>query len=189
MISISTSHTFRSWVAICHFRRLMAFLSLNLYDTPGLLPRINVLFWGTGDFPVGYARGIHHGTLEIVIQEVLCSIRVSYSAIWSPPLMNVKWHSDRWPIETSQPIRLSTNFMTLIPCLTFIWLCVVSIEYLQRVWHASRKAHHSGHLVPSPFWGRACVPSVETRFLELAMSFLDFSHWFPFGTFSILLVI
>ena len=27
-------------------------LSLNLYDTPGLAPRINVLFWGPGDFPV-----------------------------------------------------------------------------------------------------------------------------------------
>ena len=28
----------------------MACLSLNLYDTPGLAPRMNVLFWGPGDF-------------------------------------------------------------------------------------------------------------------------------------------
>ena len=32
---------------------------------------------------------------------------------------HVKWHSDPWPTVTSQPIRLSTNFMTLIPSLTF----------------------------------------------------------------------
>ena len=44
MISISTSQTFRSWVVIFHHRRPMACLSLNLYDTPGLAPRMNVLF-------------------------------------------------------------------------------------------------------------------------------------------------
>ena len=51
--------------------------------------------------------------LEIVIQEVLWSIRGSYWAIWSNPLTNVKWHSDPWPTVTSLPIRLSTNLMTL----------------------------------------------------------------------------
>ena len=34
----------------------IAFLSLNLYDTPGLAPRMNVLFWGPGDFPVSYSN-------------------------------------------------------------------------------------------------------------------------------------
>ena len=61
------------------------------------------------------------------------------TAIWSLPLTNVKWLSDPWPTVTSQPIRLSTNFMTLIPSLTFTELWVVSIEHLQRVWHASRE--------------------------------------------------
>ena len=56
MISISTSPTFRSWVVIFHHRRPMACLSLNLYDTPGLAPRTNVLFWGPGDFPVSYSN-------------------------------------------------------------------------------------------------------------------------------------
>ena len=36
--------------------------------------------------------------------------------------------------------------------------------------------------------GLACVPIVETRFLELAMFLLDFSARIPLGTFSILLV-
>ena len=40
--------------------------------------------------------------------------------------------------------------------------------------------------VPSPFLGLACAPIVETRFLELAMSFLVFLAWIPLGTFSIL---
>ena len=34
----------------------MEFLSLNLYDTPGLAPRMNVLYWGPGDFPVSYSN-------------------------------------------------------------------------------------------------------------------------------------
>ena len=36
-------------------------------------------------------------------------------------------------------IRLSTNFMTFIPSLTFTELWVVSMEHLQRVWLASRE--------------------------------------------------
>ena len=63
-----------------------------------------------------------------------------YSAIWSLPLTNVKWHCDSWPgTVTSRPIRLSTNFMTLIPSLNFTELRVVSMEHFQRVWHASRE--------------------------------------------------
>ena len=45
----------------------------------------------------------------------------------------------------------------------------------------------SEHLDPSPIVGLACAPIVETRFLELAMSLLDFSPRIPLGTFSILL--
>ena len=47
---------FRSWVVIFHLPRPMAFLSLNLYDTPGLALRMNVLFWGPVDFPVSYSN-------------------------------------------------------------------------------------------------------------------------------------
>ena len=76
---------------------------------------------------------------EFLIQEILWSIRGSCWAIWSNPLTNVKWHSDPWPTVTSLPIRLSTNFMTFIPSLTFTELWVVSMEHLQRVWLASRE--------------------------------------------------
>ena len=50
-------------------------------------------------------------------------------------------------------------------------------------------AYPTGHLVPSPILGLANAPIVETKFLELAMSLLDFSPQIPLGTFSILLEI
>ena len=56
MISISISQTFRTWVVIFHLRRPMACLFLTLYDTPGLAPRMNVLFWGPSYFPVSYSN-------------------------------------------------------------------------------------------------------------------------------------
>ena len=89
---------------------------------------------------------------------------------------------------TSQPIRLSNNFVTLIPSLTFT-------DYEWFPWSICKgygmpagNAYPSRHLVPSPIVGLACSPIVETRFLELAMALLDFSPRIPLGTFSILLL-
>ena len=50
-------------------------------------------------------------------------------------------------------------------------------------------AYPSEHLVPSPFLELSYAPVVETRFLEISMSLLDFSPWIPFGNFSILRLI
>ena len=75
--------------------------------------------------------------------------------------------------------------MTFIPSFTFT-------DYEWFPWNISNgcgmpagNAYPFGHLVPSPFVGLACAPIVETRFLELAMSLLDFSPRIPLGTFSI----
>ena len=104
------------------------------------------------------------GTLEIVIQEVLWSIRGSYSAIRSLPL------------TTSQLIRLSTYFGSLIPSLIFTELRVVSMEPLQRVYMPSGNAYNhmfpSGYLFAPLFWDLLMI--VETSFPELAVSFLDY---------------
>ena len=75
----------------------------------------------------------------------------------------------------------------LWPSLTFTKLWVVSKDHLQRVRHASRE--RLPFLVQSSFLGHACAPIVETRFLELVVSLLDFWLWIPLGTFSILLLI
>ena len=124
---ISTSQTFRSWVVIFHLRRPIALSSLNLYGTPGLATRRNVSFWGTGDLPVSSSN---RDTMWNALNRrsgSLWSIRGSYSTIWSLLLTNVKWHSNPWLAVTSQPIRLSTNLMTLILSLIVTELWVVSM--------------------------------------------------------------
>ena len=88
---------------------------------------------------------------------------------------------------TSQPIRLSTNFMTLIPSLTFTDYEWFPWSICNGCGMPAGNSYPSGHLVPSPILGLANAPIVETKFLELAMSLLDFSPRIPLGTFSILL--
>ena len=56
MISIPSSQTFRFGVVIFHLHQPMAFLYLSLYNTPGLAPHMNVLFWRPDSFPVSYAN-------------------------------------------------------------------------------------------------------------------------------------
>ena len=62
------------------------------------------------------------------------------------------------------------------------------MEHLQRVWHASRERLPFRTPGSVPILGLANAPIVETKFLELAMSLLDFSPRIPLGTFSILLL-
>ena len=123
-----------------------------LYDTPGLAPRTNLLYWGPCDFPVSYSNrdtsrnawNCHSGSF-MVDMGIL-------SAIWSIPLANVKWHSDPWPTVTFQPIRLSTNVMTLIPSLTltdyewFPWSICNGCDM------PAGNAYPSRHLVSYPLW-------------------------------------
>ena len=140
MISISTSKTFRSWVVTFHLRRPMAFYFSSYTIRPGLL--LVWMFYSEDQAAFQYATqsGIPRGTLGIIIQLVLWSIRGSYRAIWSIPHTNVKLHSDPWQVTViSQPIRLSINFMILIPSLTFTELRVVFMQHFQRVWHTSRE--------------------------------------------------
>ena len=112
----------------------MAFLSLSLYDTPGRAPRMNALFWEPGDFPVGYSNrdtswnawNRHSGSLMVNMGILFSNMKSPSHECWSVTV-------------TSQPIRLSTNFMSLIPSLTFTELRVVSMEHLQRMWLANRE--------------------------------------------------
>ena len=87
---------------------------------------------------------------------------------------------------TSQPITFH-QFHDLDTELDLHRLWVVSMEHLQRVWHASRERLPFRTPGSVPILGLANAPIVETKFLELAMSLLDFSTRIPLGTFSILL--
>ena len=174
MISISTSQTFRSWVVIFHLCRPTAFLFQSLYDTPGCADRINVLFWGPGNFPASYSNRDTSCIAGNRHSGILWSIRGSYSATY------VKWHSDPWPVTMiSQSIRLSTKFMTLIPDLTFTELRVVSMEHLQRVWLASRE--RLPFRTPSsalPLWGLAYDPILDQLYRTCSI----FSRLFTLNT-------
>ena len=64
-ISTSISQTFRSWVAIFHFRQPMAFLSYSSYGMPLLAPLMNVLFYGRRDFHLSSSDRDNSGSLMV----------------------------------------------------------------------------------------------------------------------------
>ena len=86
---------------------------------------MNVLFWGPGDFPVSYSnRDTSCGMLEIVIQEVLWSIRWSYSAIWSPLsrlLNDILTVSQQWLPNRSDFLPSSWPWYWGWPLLNYTW--------------------------------------------------------------------
>ena len=177
---------FRSWVVIFHLRQSMAFLYLNFYIKPGLAPRMNILFWGSGDFPVSYfnrdtswnAWNRHSGSFMV-------DTGILFSNMKSP---SQKYYMTFWPLTNSdfttdktfhQFDDLDTE-LDLYPIMSgFHAAFATSVACQQGM------LNPSGHLVSSPFFRLACAPVVETRFRELAMSLLDFSPCIPLGTFSI----
>ena len=115
------------------------------------------------------------------VQEVLWSIRWTYSVILSFPLTNGKWHSYPWPTMTSQPIRIMSGFHGAF---------VTGVAYQQGTFTLPDTCtSKSQNWSRPPILGLACAPIVETRFLEVSMSLLDFSHRIPLVTFSNLLII
>ena len=157
MISISTSQIFCSWKVIFHLRWPMTFLSLRFYDTLGLALGMNVLFWG-----------IPRWTLEVVIQEVLWSIREFYLAIWSLPLTNVKFILTldlRNEFPTDQTFR---QFHNLNIELDFHWIT----SGFYGAFATGVACHHGTLTLPDTWTGR-----VSTRLFTLNTPryFLDFS--------------
>ena len=104
-----------------------------------------------------------------------------YEVSLSRMLNDILTLDQQWLLNRSD---FSTNSMTFIPSLTFTELWVVSMDHLQRVWLANRERLPFRTPGSVRLLRLACAPIVETRFLELAMSLLDFSSWIPLGTFS-----
>ena len=112
------------------------------------------------------------------------------SDTWSCPIWDLQLFScsDHW-----HSIVHYTSFWHLSVIWLFTYFDVITeYRFLEGICNGcgmpTGDAYPSGHLVPSPIVGLACAPIVETRFLELAMSLLDFSPRIPLGTFLILLV-
>ena len=99
-------------------------------------------------------------------------------SIWCRPGSVSKPSQMAYTITASLSSNSKLNHRKLNPCTTSLILFLKWIIFylLNRL----------------KFWifvlGLACAPIVETRFLELAMSLLDFSPRVPLGAFSILLV-
>ena len=152
----------------------------HLFKVPAglmeLAPRMNVLYWGPGDFPVSYtnrdtsqnAWNRHLGSFMVDnYGDLIQQYEVSLSRMLNDILIldqqclpnqsdfpPISWPSYRaWP----SPIMSRLHWGICIGCGV-----------------PAGSACPSGHLVTSPILGLACAPIVETRFLELAMSVLDF---------------
>ena len=112
---------------------------------PGLL--LIWMFYSEGNATL---IGIQQWPLELVIEEVLPSIRGSFQTIWSSPLTNVKYHSDAWSYTMASTIdQTLTKQRPYYSTWPFIEWREVSIEHLRRVKHSDREAHSSGRLAPS----------------------------------------
>ena len=187
MISISTSQTFRSWVVIFHLRQPMTFLSLNLYNTPGLAPRMNVFFLR--------ARRLSSKLRKqgYLVEHLKSSFRKfngrygdliqQYKVSLSRMLNDILILDQQWLPDQSDIPPISWPWDRLWPSPNYEWF---PWSICNRCGMPAGNAYPSGHLVPSPILGLAYAPIVETKFLELAMSLLDFSPRMPLGTFSIL---
>ena len=104
-ISISILQTFRFWVATSHLRPPMAFLSHNLSDTPGLVPLMNVLFWGRCDFPISFSgRDMSRNVWNRLLGSSMVGTG-SHQTTWGPPLPNVTRHSGWWPPTYSDTLH------------------------------------------------------------------------------------
>ena len=149
-ISISTSQTFRS----CQSSNIQSSPAYCVFISQLIqyarAPHMTVLYWRPSDSPVSYwnrniswnAWNRHSGSFTVDTGIVFSN--TLYEASLSRMLNGILIIDQ---LVTPIPIILFTNFMTLIPSLTFTKLRVVSMEHLQRVWHASREPF-CGHLVP-----------------------------------------
>ena len=154
VVSVSTSQTFRSWVVVFRLCRPVEFLSLGLCGAPGLAPRVGVLSWGQGGFPVGCSgRDASRGVwgrrsggfvvdVGILFSNVKCPSHGCWMTFWS--LANSDFPTD----------QTFHQFHDLDTELDLHRWWVVSMEHLQRVCGMpAGNAYHSGHLVPSLFEG------------------------------------
>ena len=143
---------------------------------------MNVLFWKPGDFPVRYskrdtscnARNRHSGSFMVNTGILFINMKSASHECWMTFWSLTNNRSNSPPIAHPWDRAWPPNY-ALLP-----WTICNGCGM------PTGKVYPSGNLVPSPFFGLACVPIVETRFLEFAMSLLDFKPWMPPGTFSIL---
>ena len=148
------------------------------------------MFYSEGDTTLIEASrtAIRQGTLKIVNEEVLWSIRWSYQTIRSSSLTNAKWQSVAWPSTITTlywsdfiPIRalfteldlyrlmggFHRTFVTGVTCwqgtsgLVPFWTCICSTcwdQSFSRTWFNSSDTPRLAPFMNVLFWGRCDFP-------------------------------
>ena len=150
-------------------------------------PLMDVLFWGPGNFPVIYSNrdtswnawNRHSGKFYGQYGDLIQQYEVSLSRM----LNDILTLDQQWLPNQSDFPPMSWPWYRLWPSPIYEWF---PWSICNGCGMPAGNAYPSGHLVPSPIFGLANAPIVETKSLELAMSLLDFSPRIPLGTFSIL---
>ena len=167
----------------------MAFLSLNSYDTPGLAPRMNVLFWGPGDFPVSCSnRDILWNTWNRHSGSFMVDTGVLFSNTGNAVM---KSHSHEclmtfWPL-TNSDFPTEQTFHQFHDLETEL-----DLHRIMSGFHGAfvtGVACQQGTLTLPDTWFR---PLFETCLCSncrdlIPQTWLDFSPWIPIDTFLILL--
>ena len=152
-------------------------LSIHKYEA--FTPRLHIV-----NFPP-FSHVPEFNKVRFVLVHIDVKV-VSSSSGQAFVLIAIFWSTERSKQIGLFNIRRSWGFFSFFPNERLTKLSLIT--YCDRWGMPAGSTYPSGHLVPSPVVGLACAPIVETRFLELAMSLLDFSPRIPLGTFSILLI-
>ena len=144
---------------------------------PGLLLVWMFYFEGQATSQLAIQTGVPRGTLEIVIQEVLWSIRGSYSTIWSLPLTNDILTLDlQWLLNRSDFARISWPWYRAWPSPNYDWF---PWSICNGCGMQAGNAYPSGHLVPSPLFG-TCLSS--NCWDQIPRNCHDFTRLFTLNT-------
>ena len=144
---------------------------LRLYSILGFAPLMTLLW--TQDFPISsfFHKRICHGTLDVVIEQVLWSIRGTYSWIGSLHFLNVKWHSGAQSYTMALSIDHTLHrFMSLLLNLTLFRILHIE-RFPWNICHGCSMPtddfFSSGHIVLSHL-GLLYVLMLRLGFLKLA---------------------
>ena len=119
-LSISIHRTFNSWVTIFDLRPPMVLLSYNVYGIDGLLPHMDVLFWGQHDFPISFLnKDTSRNACKLHGRSSLFDTGTLSNNMKSP-YTNVKWHSEAWTYTMAPSTNKTfSQTMTLLTNWTF----------------------------------------------------------------------
>ena len=157
-------------------------LSLNLYDTPGLAPRINVLFRGPRDFPVSYSNrdtswnawNRHSGSFMVDTGILFSNIKFPSHDVKDFLTLDQLW----LPNQSGFP-PMSWIWYRLWPSPNYEWF---PWSICNGSGMPAGNAYPSGHLVPSPHFGTClcsnCWDQIPRTCRDFTRLFTSNAPWY-----------